>query len=225
MKQKLSLIALILAALLLFTACGSQGGVSGKITGTDASPAPESAEPETEFKMGDVVGGAYENAYFGIGCTLDDSWTYYGDDMIAELNGLVTESISDEEILAALEEGRTFYDMYAASDTQFSTINVVIENAGLALINEEAFVEQAVGDTKKVLEASGMANVSIETTKLTFAGKERFALSIYAEMQDMAIYQKGIVMKKGRYLAFVTLASFNEDKTGELLELFYPVGE
>lgn len=222
MKKKLSVIAPILIMLLLFTACGEQG-ISGKITGAKESAASESAAPEAEFKLGDVEGGTYENVYFGIGCTLDDSWTYYGDDMIAELNGLVTESISDEEVLAALEEGRTFYDMYAASDEQLSTINVVIEDTGLALINEEDFAEQSIDDTKKVLEAGGMTNVSIETTKLTFAGKERSALSIYAEMQGMTIYQKGIVMKKGRYLAFVTLASFNEDKTDALLELFHPV--
>ena len=114
--------------------------------------------------------------------------------------------------------------MYAASDKNFSTINIVIENAGLALINEDTFIEQSIDETKKVLEASGMTNVAIEATKLTFAGKERSALSIYAEMQDMTIYQKGIMIKKGRYLAFATLASFNEDKTDALLELFHPLG-
>ena len=47
--------------------------------------------------MGTVSGGTYTNRFAGISCTLDDSWYFYTDEQIDELNGFVRESTSDEE--------------------------------------------------------------------------------------------------------------------------------
>lgn len=228
MKKKLPILALALVFVLALAACGD-ADISGKVAGPsvpaagESTPAPN-ASSETELQFGDVEGGVYENAYLGIGCKLDETWTYYGQDMLDEINGMVTDSIDDDEIRKLMEEGSAYYDMYAASEEELSTINIVFENMGLNLNTEEAFVDGSLELMAKTLESAGMTAVQVEKAKLSFAGKERFAFSVYAEVEGTPVYQKGIVIKKGRYLASITLASFQEDKTDSLLELFYPLG-
>ena len=93
------LFALLLAAAMVLSmaACGSQkddqagGAVTPGVTG-DAVP-----------DMGTVSGGTYTNRFAGISCTLDDSWYFYTDEQIDELNGFVRESTSDEELKTRLE--------------------------------------------------------------------------------------------------------------------------
>ena len=70
-------------------------------------------------------------AFAGISCTLDDSWYFYTDEQIDELNGFVRESTSDEELKTRLESSSSVQDMYAASTDGLMTINVVFTNMGL----------------------------------------------------------------------------------------------
>ena len=97
MIKKLAALALALLMSLSLAACGSQkddqagGAVTPGVTG-DAVP-----------DMGTVSGGTYTNRFAGISCTLDDSWYFYTDEQIDELNGFVRESTSDEELKTRLE--------------------------------------------------------------------------------------------------------------------------
>ena len=95
MIKKLAALTLALLMTLSLAACGSQkddqagGAVTPGVTG-DAVP-----------DMGTVSGGTYTNRFAGISCTLDDSWYFYTDEQIDELNGFVRESTSDEELKPA----------------------------------------------------------------------------------------------------------------------------
>ena len=97
MIKKLAALTLALLMTLSLAACGSQkddqagGAVTPGVT-DDAVP-----------DMGTVSGGTYTNRFAGISCTLDDSWYFYTDEQIDELNGFVRESTSDEELKTRLE--------------------------------------------------------------------------------------------------------------------------
>lgn len=125
MIKKLAALTLALLMTLSMAACGDQkddqagGAVTPGVT--------DNAVPD----MGTVSGGTYTNRFAGISCTLDDSWYFYTDEQIDELNGFVRESTSDEELKARLESSSSVQDMYAASTDGLMTINVVFTNMGL----------------------------------------------------------------------------------------------
>ena len=81
----------------------------------------------------------------GIGCQLSDDWTYYTDEQLAELSGVVAES--SEEMQKAMEDGKSTYDMFASAMEGLVTINVVYEDLGALygkLLDEAGYLEIAV---------------------------------------------------------------------------------
>ncbi|MEN6470080.1 MAG: hypothetical protein ABFC62_01300 [Clostridiaceae bacterium] len=114
MKKTFSPMLLFLTALLVlalfFTACGGTD-ISGKVTdagntagagdANSASPSPDAASPvpeESAYEMGSANGGVYTNDFLKIGCKLDENWTFYGDDQLAQLSGITADAIQDKDI-------------------------------------------------------------------------------------------------------------------------------
>ena len=64
----------------------------------------------------------------------------------------------------------------------------------------------------------------MEKVSVTFAGKERSALHTTATIQDIPYYTLQFFdFDLGDYAVTTTLASYVEDNTGNLLDLFSPV--
>ena len=115
------------AMLLSLCACGGPAStVSGSQTvnagpsssGTVTTSEPSTVEvPETEaeesFSVGATVNNTYENAYFGIGVTLDDNWSFETQEEINADNGLVKDILDDADYTEALENGTVYTDMSA----------------------------------------------------------------------------------------------------------------
>lgn len=194
MIKKLAALALALLMTLSMAACGSQkddqagGAVTPGVTG-DAVP-----------DMGTVSGGTYTNRFAGISCTQDDSWYFYTDEQIDELNGFVRESTSDEELKARLESSSSVQDMYAASTDGLMTINVVFTNMGLL-----------GGST---VTPQDVAELSVEQVP---------AVAVSAMNGDIATYELLVCLKAGNYSFSVTLCSFTEDVTADMAALFTAV--
>ena len=97
--------------MLALTACGQQppeqtGGSVEPGTTPDQSVTGQvdaSQPDEEELEMGSVNGGTYTNAFAGIGCTLDETWVFYTEAQIAELNGFLTDGTSDEDMKKLME--------------------------------------------------------------------------------------------------------------------------
>lgn len=196
MIKKLAALALALLMTLSLAACGSQkddqagGAVTPGVT-DDAVP-----------DMGTVSGGTYTNRFAGISCTLDDSWYFYTDEQIDELNGFVRESTSDEELKTRLESSSSVQDMYAASTDGLMTINVVFTNMGLL----------------------GGSTVTAQLTTVDFAGQKNVpAVAVSAMNGDIATYELLVCLKAGNYSFSVTLCSFTEDVTADMAALFTAV--
>ena len=206
MMKKLAALALALLMTLSLAACGSQkddqagGAVTPGVT-DDAVP-----------DMGTVSGGTYTNRFAGISCTLDDSWYFYTDEQIDELNGFVRESTSSVQ------------DMYAASTDGLMTINVVFTNMGLlggSTVTPQDVAELSVEQVPAALESYGFTDVTAQLTTVDFAGQKNVpAVAVSAMNGDIATYELLVCLKAGNYSFSVTLCSFTEDVTADMAALF-----
>ena len=210
MIKKLAALTLALLMTLSLAACGSQkddqagGAVTPGVTG-DAVP-----------DMGTVSGGTYTNRFAGISCTLDDSWYFYTDEQIDELNGFVRESTSDEELKTRLESSSSVQDMYAASTDGLMTINVVFTNMGLlggSTVTPQDVAELSVEQVPAALESYGFTDVTAQLTTVP-------AVAVSAMNGDIATYELLVCLKAGNYSFSVTLCSFTEDVTADMAALF-----
>ena len=128
MRKKMGCLLALMALLSALTACG--GDSAEDVSGTLPPETPMTPE-ETEFQSGRVEGGTYTNEFLSVACQLGDEWTYLTDEEIAQLNGEIGESLTDEELSEMFSNGKTVQDMYAASADGTATINVIFEDMGV----------------------------------------------------------------------------------------------
>ena len=144
MKQMKRAAGLLLALVLVLSmaACGKKDGDGG--------------DSQSGFQRGTIENGIYTNTFVGIGCQLSDDWTYYTDEQLAELSGVVAES--SEEMQKAMEDGKSTYDMFASAMEGLVTINVVYEDLGALygkLLDEAGYLEIAVPKLEDALDLHG----------------------------------------------------------------------
>ena len=224
--------AMLLALLLLLTmaACGQKepeqaGGTVEPGTTPDQSVTGQvdAADGETP-ELGTVNGGTYTNSFAGIGCTLDETWVFYTEEQIAEINGFLTDGTSDEDMKKLMESNQSVQDMYASSTDGLMTMNVVFQNMGLLFgttMSAAEYAELAAEQLPDAMATYGFENVSAAVTTAEFAGADRPALTITAEVQGTPMYELMVCMKEGSYIYCVTLSSYTEDVTAEMAALFY----
>ena len=228
--KKITAMLLTLLLLLTMAACGQKepeqtGGTVEPGTTPDQSVTGQvdTADAETP-ELGTVSGGTYTNAFAGIGCTLDETWVFYTEEQIAEINGFLTDGTSDEDMKKLMESNRSVQDMYASSTDGLMTINVVFQNMGLLFgttMSAEEYAELAAEQLPDAMTTYGFENVSAAVTTAAFAGADRPALAITAEVQGTPMYELMVCMKESNYVYCVTLCSYTEDVTAEMAALFY----
>ncbi len=228
-------ITALLAALLLtfaLTACGSQNnsqaggnvipGTSDNAGGQVQTPAPSAAD-DAAATLGSVNGGTYTNSFAGISCTLDDSWLFYTDEQIAELNGFVVDGTDNEELKKRLEESSSIQDMYVSSTDGLMTMNVTFVNMGLMgkTVTPQDVAELSAEQIPAALESYGLSDVTAKVTAVDFAGQKNVpAVAVSGTMQDVPMYELVVCLKAGNYSFTVTLCSFTEDMTADMAALF-----
>lgn len=223
--KKILVMLLVGAMTISMVACGeSEEDVKGTYTGET------SVSQEEDVSIVDVLGAteatAYENAYLGIGFNLPADWTFYTDEQIDELNGVVRDSL-DDEIAEQLEESDAVYDMMAMGSTG-NNVNVIFQKIGSlqnAITSEKQYAEASQESTKAALEQMGCTDVQIEIGNVNLAGKEHATLVITSNMNGVTLYQKGVCMKAGSYFICITATAFNEDLTDDILANFYAVNK
>ena len=230
--KKLAAMLMALMMLLTMAACGQQapeqtGGTVEPGTQPDQSVTGQvdTAEPDGETpEMGSVNGGTYTNEFAGIGCTLDETWVFYTEEQIAEINGFLTDGTSDEDMKKLMEENQSVQDMYATSTDGLMTINVVFQNMGLLFgttMSAQEYAELSAQQLPDAMTTYGFENVTAAVTTMEFAGAERPAVALTATVQDTPMYELVICMKQGNYIYCVTLCSYTEDVTAQMAALFY----
>lgn len=178
---------------------------------------------EKEFSMGEIDGLVYENEFIGIGCELEDEWSFMSDEEIKELNN-ITADVAGEEYEELLEDAELIYDMYAIGGNQLDSINVNLEKYDKVTL-DSLVVEDALENTIPILEKSfgNMGYTDIETylDKINIEEEEFTCLYLTGEIEGVRIYQKVFPIKCNGYLANVTITTYEEDRVDSLAERFY----
>ena len=226
------IIALLLALVLVLSlaACGKE---AEKSAAPDATEAPvETTQAVDEGKpvtLGRVENGVYTNEYIGIGCALDSAWTFKTAEELQELPAQVQELLQDTEYADA--SLRQFTDMMAENVDAMVNMNVqytqlsLQERIAYAALSSEALVDLVMKESASMAEAYAQAGIEgavMEKVSIKFLGQDRYGVYTSASVQGYPYYMLQIFdYGLGRYGVTITVASFFEDNTGAMLDLFY----
>lgn len=253
-KNLLTLIAVLLALTLVFAGCGMETPDAPDTTDNsalqdttstpdttdvpDTTDAPEATDAPAEdessnFNLGTYENNTYVNAYLGLACTLDDSWTYTPAEQLQALPENIRDLFADSDASALLENVTSVIDMQAENLTQLTSVNVTfskispVEQLTYMAINEEQLIDNLL--TMKDFLTSSYAQAGMDVTDITketvtFLGQTHHVLKLSCSIQGMPCYMiQYYDYWAGEYGAVITFSSYLEDKTADLLELFYAV--
>lgn len=190
-------------------------------------------EAENKSYLGRMEGGIYENAYAGYGCKLDTSWTFYTAEELQELPEDVAELFEGSDVGDSISKYTQITDMMAENTKALTSINVLYQKldatARLAFVglDEEAVIDEVMKQSESMKTAyaqAGIEVISFEKVTVTFLGEEHTALLMSSTMQGVPYYTLQMMdYSLGQYSVTLTLASFQENTTEALLDLFYTV--
>ena len=245
-NRKFTLALVLLLIVSMLTGCGGDKPAGTEPISTEAPtteapttepiatepPATESI-PDNALALGLVEGNTYTNTYAGIGCDLDGTWTIYTADQLQQLPSATKEIFEGTELEAAMANVTQFTDMMAENVELLSTVNVLFQKLDMsqriayARLNEQEVLEATLLQKDTMIQAYANAGIiaeSMEIVTVTFLGQEHYAMKTVAEMNGVPYYcLQTFDFWLGEYSVTITFASFLEDNTEELLDLFYPV--
>lgn len=238
-NRKLTLALVLLLIVSMLAGCGgdkpaSNAGAKPIITEAPTTEAPTTEPvPDNVLALGVVEGNTYTNTYAGIGCDLDSTWTIYTADQLQQLPDAVQDMFEGTELEAAMANVTQFTDMMAENVEQLTTVNVLFQKLDMsqriayARLNEQEVLEATLLQKDTMIQAYANAGIlaeSMEIVTVNFLGQEHYAMKTVAEMNGVPYYcLQTFDFWLGEYSVTITFASFVEDKTESLLELFYPV--
>lgn len=198
----------------------------------ETTEVPENTEDETAA-LGRLEGGTYTNTYAGYGCQLDESWVYYSAEELQELPDNVEELLADTELAEDMAQIPRIMDMQAENADELATINVLYTKLGLQerlaymVLSEEEIMDTLLQQKDTLVQSytqMGLEVSSMEKVQVEFLGQEHWALKTNATAQGVPYYVLQVMdYTVGQYGVTLTVSSFMEDKTQELLDLFYVV--
>lgn len=220
MKEKRFLTAVL--AMLLITGCGTRPADPAAAEPEQEKEQETAAEPEPEplFERGTVDGQSYVNSFFGIKVEFSNDWVVSDDDNIATISQQTQETLSDENAKEKIEEGSAVLDMFAQSPRTGETVNLFMEDLGTTGANAEMLIAANISAVTRELEEQKFENVTVQRGTAVFLGEEVPCMEISALYAGLDFFERQVYIIKGRNIASVTAASFNEDTTQNTLDLF-----
>ena len=180
-----------------------------------------------------MEGGIYSNSYAGFGCQLNANWSFYGAQELQELPELVNGAVEGSDMADLMENYTQIFDMQAENVNDLLSVNVVYVKLGMqerlmyAVMTEEQIVDETLKLKDMMIQAyaqAGMEVTAMEKAKVTFLGEEHFAIRTMANTQGVAVYMLQIFdYNLGSYGMTLTATSYLEDKTQNVLDMFYTV--
>ena len=181
-------------------------------TTTEASTTQETtteaghAEDDIQYYRGRKENNVYTNTVFNIKFDATaNGYKMQSRDNIAQMRDIFIKQsgMSQEEADSSI-----YMDVYATSENGkgVSSVNVVIEKMGTPFENETE-LENVVDKLQKQYKSAGMVNVSVESDKAKFNGKETIALNSTDTSGDYTVYRKQIYIKSGNFMAIITASS------------------
>jgi hypothetical protein len=194
------------------------------VISTNADEDNSNEADNNEFNFGKTSGLTYKNEFLGLGCELKDGWTFYTDEQIRELNN-IANSYTDAEVKEVIENATIIYDMYAATSDLSSNMNINLEKRSILESGSVETIKQLLGNSIDAMESTyrnmGYTNVSFEVSDIKVDGETLAGVNGVAEIEGMNFYTTVFCIKKGQYLASVTIASFDANELQSLLDSYY----
>ncbi len=218
------IIGVLVTVLLMFTVCGCQpdeADVKGTYENSTENVSPD-VETEKEFSTGKVNGNVYKNEFIGISYTLDEGWSFYDEERIRETNEMAMD-MAGEEYEKIIREADIVYDMCATDSDQLNNININLEkidNIQLLSLDIAKNFEAIMPTLEETLTNMGCENISHRIDKIEVDGKMVDALFVTADINGVNMYQTLFQKKCNGYLANITVATFFEDITSDLIDNF-----
>ena len=178
-----------------------------------------------EFSMGTVNGNSYENDFVGIRCDLPQDWTIYDEAQLAEMLGLFSDTFTEGDFKDLVEETGTSLIFYAENPSTLSSINITVadtESYDMAMSDHKALVDAMVEQMPEMMEQAHTTDVKVETDTFSFCGEDTYGTYITATVYGVPIFQRQVIDVEGTYNLTITVCSYEEDNTMELLELLKP---
>lgn len=213
----------------------------GSITPIEApsAEAPSTAEStregadleDTPVSLGRMQGGTYINEYIGLACDLDSTWEFYTAEELQELPTTAAELFEDTELEEYLDNTTRIMDMQAECPNDLTTMNVLYQKMDMqqrlayALATEEEIIDGTLAESDLLVDSysqMGLEVVDMTKKQVTFLGEEHYAIHTVAKIGEVDFYALQLCdYHLGQYAITITLSSYMEDKTGDVLNLFY----
>lgn len=217
--------AMVLTAglLLCLCACAEEPQVTEPTQTAAPTTVPATTAGAKDPQMGEFADGTYTNDFLGICCKVNEEWTVYSDAQLAQLNGLVLDTMTDADIVEQLKKSNVAHLFYATADGDHNSVNVVLEKVGVfngILLDEKTYIAVSAEQLPAALQSMGLTDVTAEETTVSFVGVDHAAVRVYGKFSGVDFYEKIVCIKVGNYFGLVTVASYHEDKTDALLDMF-----
>ena len=176
-----------------------------------------------EFSLGTVNGNHYQNDFVGIQCELSNDWTIYNEAQIAEMFGLYADSFTEEDFKEMIEESGSSIIFYAEDSVTLSSVNISVTDTksySTAMGDHKELVDSIIEQMPEMMEQSVMTNVKVEADTFPFCGEDTYGTYITASVYDIPAFERQVISIEGTYSITLTVCSYYEDSTMELLELF-----
>lgn len=213
MKRFLTVL-LAMAFVMSFASCSKDEGDAtdqSEVT-TENMGTKETPDTDSSFEQGSVAQQTYKNEFIGIGCTLDDGWTFYTDDQIAKLN----EGKSD-----------ILYDMYAENSASAQKAEVKLQKltrVQVLSLDLETMYNSQSAMIKADMEKEGAVDFSYTIETVSLAGKDTPALVATATVNGDEVHRIFASLKAGEYLTNITVTADSKDAVDLILGTFFSLG-
>ena len=229
MKPIKRIIALALLFALSFTlsACAVANntdvlGVTYPTTPLDTASGGSAAQSDDAIAAGEV----YRNEYFKFTCNLSNDWYVLNPDELSQMLGITYDALGEgtagKLIQNSFENGSTQMDFYAVLVSGGQTINVVISKAKVVelLLPDQLLLKVSIPILTSGLSDMGATDITSDTQKLTFLGKERAALIVEANYQGASMHETIFLVRQGGYLATITITDMTGNPTDDYIDYF-----
>ncbi|SFU42258.1 hypothetical protein [Butyrivibrio sp. INlla21] len=228
MKKRIIVTLMSIAIAITSVACGDKvliqpatlGTSSGiEVKASDDDSLDEADKSSTEvstdanFTSGEVIDNVYENEFFNVKIPVSEGMVFADEVKVAELNGLVDNTITNEQLKEAMDKQGSLAVAYA-TDNNLSAFTVSIGSAGkiaTALLSEKKIIEASKDSLISQYEGMGLTDISTSIEKTTFIGEEHECLSMTGTAQGVTFHAKVICLLKDGYIGTFAVGGPSEE--------------
>ena len=180
----------------------------------------ETATADTIF--GEVKDATYENAFLGLGCTME-GWHYYTDEELEMVNQGTKAALSNE-----MDElvDRNIGLMMVERPDGMQNVNIQAQNvknyvAIYTMMGLQSVATSSLEGFKSTLEAASFTDVQLEVGELSIGDQSFTCVNGAYKFRGVQIYFKQLWDLRENYLVTVTATTIMEDTTDEVFSKFY----